>query len=79
MGAGFALDVWVHIRDGHAADAYENFYGWPITWGQAAGGLVSIPLVLLVIYALTRWQLWRRARQAGVSMGTMRKHLKKDP
>ena len=78
MGGGFALDVWIQIRDGHAADSYENFYGWHVTWGQAAGGLVSVPLILLVIYVVTRWQLWRRARQAGVSVDSMRKHLKKN-
>jgi len=37
--AAFSLDVYVHIRDGHAADTYQNVYGWGIPW--------TVPALLL--------------------------------
>ena len=74
----FALDVYVHIREGHAADTYDNFYGFHIAWSQAAAFLVSAPLILIGIWMLSRWQLWRRSRQEGVSPGTIRKELRRD-
>ena len=76
--AAFALRVYVHIRDGHAADTYETYYGFHVPWSQAAAFLLSVPFILLGIYALSRWQLWRRSRQEGASVDTLRKELKRD-
>ena len=76
--AAFALQVYIHIRDGHAADTYETYYGFHVPWSQAAAFLVSVPFILLGIYALSRWQLWRRSRQEGASVDTLRKELKRD-
>jgi hypothetical protein len=75
---GLALDVYMHIRDSQGAETYENFYGFHILWSQAAAFLVSAPFLLLGIYALTRWQLWRRSRQEGASRETIRKELKRN-
>jgi len=75
---GFALRIYMQIRSGHATDTYENVYGFHIPWSQAAGFLVSVPLVLLGIFAVRQWQLWRRSRQEGVSIRTIVKDLKRD-
>jgi hypothetical protein len=73
---GLALRVYMHIRDGQAAETYENFYGFHIPWSQAAALLVATPFILLGTYALARWQLWRRSRQEGASIESIRKELK---
>jgi hypothetical protein len=59
---GFALRVYIHIRDGHGADTYDNVYGLHILWSQAAALLVSVPLIFVGTYALVRWQRWRARR-----------------
>jgi len=76
--AAFSLDVYVHIRDGHAADTYQNVYGWGIPWTVPAtfGGV----FVLIAFGTLTVrwWQLWRRSRLEGVPMSQVAKELKRD-
>ena len=74
----FALRTYLKIRSGHATDTYENVYRFHIPWSQAAGFLVSAPLILLGIFAVRQWQLWRRSRQEGVSIRTVVKDLKRN-
>jgi hypothetical protein len=74
--AVLALRAYMHIRDGRAAETYENAYGFHIMWAQAATILASITLLLLIAYALRWWQAYNRARQEGVSMATILKELK---
>ena len=69
---GVVLAVYFRISTGHGADAFQNGYGQYETWGSYAGLLVAAPLLLLGIYLLRRWQLWRRSRLEGV------KELKRD-
>ncbi len=76
--AGFALRVYMHLSEGQATDTYDNVYGFHISWSQAAAFLVSVPVILLGIYVVGRWQLWRRSRQEGASQETIRKELKRN-
>jgi hypothetical protein len=39
----FALRVYMHIREGVAANTYDNVYGFHIMWSQAAVVLVGRP------------------------------------
>jgi hypothetical protein len=76
--AAFGLSVYLHIRDGHAAETYQNVYGWNIPW--------TVPATFGVVFALTGlgaltmrwWELWRRSRLEGIPMSQVAKELKRD-
>ena len=75
---GFGLDVYVHIRDGHAADSYQNVYGWHIPWTMPATAAVAL-VVAALVGLLMRWrQLWKRSRQEDLSMSQIAKELKRN-
>jgi hypothetical protein len=74
---GVVLSVYGRIRTGHGADWIQNAYGQYETWASYAGLLVATPVILLGIFLLRRWQLWRRSRQEGVSTKEILKELKR--
>lgn len=76
--AGVSVAVYLLIRTGHGADWFQNGYGQYETWGSYAGLLVVALLIPLALFLLRRWQLWRRARQEGVSAKEILKELKRD-
>ena len=80
MGAlvflGLSLRAYMKIRDGHGADAYDNVYGFHILWSQAAALLGSVALIGVCAYSVRWWQLWKRSREEGVSVGTIAKDMK---
>jgi hypothetical protein len=75
---GVALAVYLRINTGHGSDAFQDGYGQYETWGSYAGLLVAAPLILLSIFLVRRWQLWRRSRLEGVSAEEILKELKRD-
>ena len=76
--ASFALLVYVHIRDGHAAETYQNVYGWNIPWTIPATFGVVFALVGLGVLTLRWWQLWRRSRIEGIPMKQVATELKRN-
>jgi hypothetical protein len=74
----FGLDVYVHIRDGHAAETYQNVYGWNIPWTVPATFGGTFVLIGLGALLLRWWQLRRRSRLEGVPMKQLTKELKRD-
>jgi uncharacterized membrane protein len=75
---GVVLVVYLRINTGHSVDAFQNGYGQYETWGSYAGLLVAAPLILLGIFLVRRWQLWRRSRLEGVSAKEILKELRRD-
>jgi hypothetical protein len=73
------LTVYERLRTGHGADAFLNGYGQYETWASYAGFLIAAPVILLGMYLLRRWQLWRRSRLQGVPPKEILEHLKRDP
>jgi hypothetical protein len=76
--AAFGLRVYLHIRDGHAADTYQNVYGWNIPWTMPASFAAAFVLIGLGALLVRWWQLWRRSRFEGISMRQVAKELKDD-
>jgi hypothetical protein len=76
--AGVALAVYLRLRTGHGADEFQNGYGQYETWASYAGLLIAGPIILLGIFLLRRWQLWRRSRLEGVSAKEILEELKRD-
>jgi len=80
LGAiGLVLTVYLRIRGGRGADSFQNGYGQYETWASYAGFLVAASLILLGIFLMRRWQLWRRSRLEGISAKEILKALKRDP
>ncbi len=73
---GVALTVYLRINTGHGADAFQNEYGQYETGGSYAGLLVAAPVLLLCVFLVRRWQLWRRSRLEGVSAREILEELK---
>lgn len=76
--AAIALDVYLHVRFSDPTDTLRNVYGFYIPWSAAAGFLIVVPILLLGLWALRWWQLWRRSRQEGVPMATIVRELKRN-
>lgn len=76
---GVVLTVYLRLSTGHGADAFQNVYGQYETWASYAGFLVAAPLIMLGIFLVGRWQLWRRSRREGVSAKEILKELKRNP
>jgi type VI protein secretion system component VasK len=75
---GVVLAVYLRIRAGHGADAFQNGYGQYETWASYAGLLIAAALILLGIFLVRRWQLWRRSRLEGISSKEILEELKRD-
>ena len=75
---GVVLTVYLRIKTGHGADVFQNSYGQYETWGSYAGLLVAAPLILLGVFLVRRWQLWRRSRLEGISAKEILKELKRN-
>jgi hypothetical protein len=73
----FGLSVYIHIRDGRAADTYQNVYGWNIPWTTPATLGAVLFLVALSSWLARWWILWRRSRLEGVPMSQIAKELKR--
>jgi hypothetical protein len=76
--ASFAILVYVRIRDGHAAETYQNVYGWNIPWTVPATFGAAFALVGLGALTLRWRQLWRRSRIEGIPMKQVAKDLRRD-
>ena len=76
--ASFGLSVYLHIREGHAAETYQNVYGWNIPWTVPATFAVAFALIGLGALLVRWWQLWRRSRLEGIPMRQVAKELKRD-
>jgi uncharacterized membrane protein len=76
---GTSLTAYLHIREGHGAEPFQNYLGQVQTWASATGGAVGGLLILLGGVFLGWWQLRRRSRQEGVSVKELRRELKRDP
>ena len=76
--AAFGLSVYLHIRDGHAADTYQNVYGWNIPWNMPASFAAAFLLIGLGALLVHWWQLWRRSRLEGIPVKQVAKELKDD-
>ena len=75
---GFGLRVFMHIRNGHAAETYQNVYSWSISWAAAAALFVMFTFIALGSF-VARWvQLWRRSRLEGISIKEVAKNLKRN-
>ena len=74
----FGLRVYLHIRDGHAADTYQNVYGWNIPWTTPAAFGAVLALAGLGAWLVRWWTLWRRSRLEGVPMSQIAKELKRN-
>jgi hypothetical protein len=55
--AAFGLSVYLHIRDGHAADTYQNVYEWNIPWTMPATFGIAFALIGLGALTVRWWQL----------------------
>lgn len=74
----FALRVYVHLRDGDAAETYSNVYGWDIHWSTAAAFFFALAMACVIGYGVRWWQLRQRAREEGRSMKDVLKDLKRN-
>ncbi len=76
--AGVAFTAYLRIENGQGADVFRNAYGQFETWGAYAGLLLAAPLILLGVFLVRRWQLWRRSRLEGISAKDILKELKRN-
>ena len=76
--ASFGLSVYLQIREGHAAETYQNVYGWNIPWTVPATFAVAFALIGLGALLVRWWQLWRRSRLEGIPMRQGARELKRD-
>jgi hypothetical protein len=75
---GIVLTVYLRIRAGHGTDAFQNQYGQYETWASYAGFLIGAPLLLLGLYLVRCWQLWRRSRLEGIPTKELIEELKRN-
>ena len=73
-----ALFVYLKIRSGQGAEAFQNGYGQYETWASYAGFLDGGVLILVGMCIVGWLQLWRRSRQEGASVKKIREELKRD-
>jgi len=69
------LTVYLRLREGRGMEVYTDFYGQHETWAGYAGFLVGALLMFVGFLLVRRYQLWRRARQEGISIDTLSKEL----
>jgi hypothetical protein len=74
----FGFDVYDYLRDGHAAETYQNVYGWNIPWTTPAVLSAAIALVALCSWLMRWWVLWRRSRIEGVPTSQIAKEFKRN-
>jgi uncharacterized membrane protein len=73
-----AYGVYLHIHAGLGAETIRNGYGQYSTWAAYAGKLIAVPFVLLGMFLIGWWQLWRRSRREGVPIRQIRNELKQN-
>jgi hypothetical protein len=69
--------IYLRIREGHSTDTFQNVYGQHLTWGSSAGLLIGSSLLLIGMYLVRRWQIWRRSRQEGITSQEIENELKR--
>jgi uncharacterized membrane protein len=73
-----ALFVYLRIREGRGAEAFQNGYGQYETWTSYAGFLIGALSILLGMCIVGWVQLWRRSRQEDISIEKLIEELRRD-
>lgn len=73
-----AYGVYLHVHSGLGAESFQNGYGQYSSWAAYAAELVVAPIILLGIFLVGWWQLWRRSRREGIPMKKIRRELERN-
>ena len=69
--------TYIRIRQGRGTEGWITVDGQPQSWASAAGGLIAVALIAVVVFLIVCAQLWVRSRQEGISMRKLWKEIGK--
>jgi hypothetical protein len=73
---GLILATYIHIRQNRGTEGWMNVYGQPGSWANAAGGLIALALIAVVVCLIVGTQIWMRSRQEGIPMRKLWRELR---
>lgn len=73
---GAIVATYIHLRQGRGTEGWMTVYGQPQSWASAAGGLIAVALIAIVVFLIVCTQLWMRSRQEGIPMSKLWKEIR---